>query len=252
MVSSLSLSAFKKAFEGRLLYGWGLLCEKVSIVPVRANNKNYKFLRLDGNHGKKGPPPLDAAEADVSMFYLITKNRFLRRITQTKRQKAYDKKSFMRKNLSLRFGPAKHTVLEVNQSSTDPDPSTCMSVDVNHTTKEALFINISVHSFCNLGNMDEIMALMDALLKKIRWKHKVVLHDNAMKNGVRVAVYYMRKHKDDPDKFSKYQDYGFQVRKENLAKLRKIKKDVLKMSDEEATKKYDEELGILLSAMYRE
>ena len=53
----MSLSSFKKAFEHKLLYGWGLLCEKVSVVPVRANNKNYKFLRLDGNHGKKGPPP---------------------------------------------------------------------------------------------------------------------------------------------------------------------------------------------------
>jgi hypothetical protein len=246
-----SLSQFKKAFENKLLYGWGLLCEKVSVVSVRANNKNYKFLRLDGNHGKKGPPPFDGAEADVSMFYLITKNRFLRRITMTKKQKAYDKKSFMRKNLSLRFGDAKHTVLEVNQSSTNPNPSTCMSLELNHTTKEALLINISVHSFCNLDKMDEIMALMDALLKKVDWKHKVLLNDNAKKDGVRVAVYYMRKHKDDTNKFSKYQDYGFQIQAKNLPKLRKIKKDVLTLTDKEATEKYHDELGILLSEMYR-
>ena len=250
---ALTLARFKKAFEHKLLYGWGLLCEKVSIVPVRANNKNYKFLRLDGNHGKKGPPPYDGAEADVSMFYLITKNRFLRRITMTKKQKEGEKKkATFRKNLTLRFGPAKHTVLEVNQSSTDPDPSTCMSLELNHTTKEALLINISVHSFCNLGNMDEIMALMDALLKKVGWKHKVLLADGAKKNGVSVAAYYMRKRKDDPDKFSKYQDYGFKIQPKNLPKLRKIMKDILTMSDEAATKKYDDELGILLWDMYRE
>ena len=247
----MTLAKFKKAFENKLLYGWGLLCEKVSIVLVRANNKNYKFLRLDGNHGKKGPPPYDAAEADVSMFYLITKNRFLRRITTTKKQKEGDAKSFMRKNFTLRFGQAKHTVLEVNQSSTDPDPSTCMSLELNHTTKEAHLINISAHSFCNLSNMDEIMALMDALLKKVNWKHKVLLDDNAKKNGVRVAAYYMRKHKDEPDKFSKYQDYGFHIQPKNIPRLKKIKKDVLTMSDEEATKKYHEELGMLLDAMYR-
>jgi hypothetical protein len=206
---------------------------------------------LDGNNGKKGPPPYDMEEAEISMFYLITKNRFLRQIIYTKRQKAYEAKSFMRKNLTLRFGPAKHTVMEVNQSSTDPDPSTCMSLQLNHTKKEAHLINISVHSFCSLGNMDEIMALMDALLKTVNWKHKVILDDNAKKNGVRVAAYYMRKHKDDPDKFSKYQDYGFQIRPKNLPKLRKIKKDVLTMTDEEATKKYDDELGMLLNSMVR-
>ena len=242
----MSLEKFKKSFENRLLEGWGFFCEKVSILPVKANKKNYRFLRLDGNSGKQAPPPFDMPEAERTMLFLITNNRFLRRRTVKN-----NPKNFLARNMHARFGTAKHAVYEIEQAATDPNPSTCMSMELNHTTQKADLINISVHPFCNLKNMDEIMALMDALLKKIKWKGTVDLADNAMKNGVRVAVYYMRKHKDEADKFSKYQDYGFQIPAKNLPKLRKIKKDVLTMTDEAATKKYDDALHDLLYTMHR-
>ena len=234
-------------FENKLLDGWGFLCEKVSIVHVKTNNKRYRFLRLDGNSGKKGPPPYDEPEEHLSLYFLITENRFLRRRT------VYDTStSFKEKKQKARFGTVKKARYEIEQTATDPNPSTCMMVKLNHTDKEARLNNISVHSFCNVENMDELMQLFDALLKKEKWKGKVTLADNAKKNGVRVAVYYMRKHKDDPTKFSKYQDYGFNVPVKSLPELRKIKKDVLTLTDEAATKKYHDKLGMLLWGMYRD
>ena len=75
----MSLQKFKKNFEGKLLFGWGFLCEKVSIVRVKANDKIYRFLRLSGNNGKMQPAPFDMPEENLSLFFLITENRFLRR-----------------------------------------------------------------------------------------------------------------------------------------------------------------------------
>jgi hypothetical protein len=243
----MALAKFKRTFENKLLDGWGFLCEKVSIVPVKANNKRYRFLRLDGNIGKKGPPPFDREEENKTFYFLITENRFLR-----KRTNDHFPNSFMEKHQKARFGTVKKARYEIEQTATDPNPSTCMMVEMNHTNHEASLNNISVHSFCNIENMDEIMQLFDTLLKKEKWKGRVTLVDNAKKNGVRVAVYYMRKHKDDPTKFSKYQDYGFNVPTKSLPELRKIKKDVLKLTDEAATKKYHEKLGILLWGMFKE
>lgn len=242
----MALAKFKRVFENKLLDGWGFLCEKVSIVPVKANNKRYRFLRLDGNSGKKGPPPFDHQEENRTFYFLITENRFLRRRTVS------NPTSFMEKNQKARFGTVKKARYEIEQTATDPNPSTCMMVEINHTNKEASLNNISVHPFCNVENMDELMHLFDALLKKEKWEGRVTLADNAKKNGVRVAVYYMRKHKDDPTKFSKYQDYGFNVPVKSLPELRKIKKDVLKLTDEAATKKYHDKLGMLLWGMHRD
>jgi len=39
----MSLQKFKKVFEGKLLFGWGFLCEKVSIIPVHSNHEKYHF-----------------------------------------------------------------------------------------------------------------------------------------------------------------------------------------------------------------
>lgn len=50
----MSLGKFKSVFEGKLLFGWGFLCEKVSILIVHSNH-TYKFLRLCGNNGKRQP-----------------------------------------------------------------------------------------------------------------------------------------------------------------------------------------------------
>ena len=239
----MALAKFKRVFENKLLDGWGFLCEKVAIVPVKANNKSYRFLRLDGNSGKKGPPPFDHQEENRTLYFLITENRFLRINTAYNIEEKYQK---------VRFRTVKKARYEIEQTSTDPNPSTCMSVEINHTNQEASLKNISVHSFCNVENMDELMQLFDALLTKEKWKGRVTLADNAKKNGVRVAVYYMRKHKDDPTKFSKYQDYGFKIPPKSLPELRKIKKNVLKLTDEAATKKYHEKLGMLLYGMYRD
>ena len=239
----MALAKFKRVFENKLLDGWGFLCEKVAIVPVKANNKSYRFLRLDGNSGKKGPPPFDHQEENRTLYFLITENRFLRINTAYNIEEKYQK---------VRFRTVKKARYEIEQTSTDPNPSTCMSVEINHTNQEASLKNISVHSFCNIQNMDELMQLFDALLTKEKWKGRVTLADNAKKNGVRVAVYYMRKHKDDPTKFSKYQDYGFKIPPKSLPELRKIKKNVLKLTDEAATKKYHEKLGMLLYGMYRD
>ena len=126
-----------------------------------------------------------------------------------------------------------------------------MSVHIDHTAQLAALNNISVHPFCAVESMDELMRLFDALLARIQWKGKVMLSDSAMKNGVRVAVYYMRSRKDEPDKFSKYQDYGFQVQPNYVAELRKIKKDVLTLTDKAATTKYDDKLHDLLAGMFR-
>ena len=243
----MALVKFKRAFENKLLDGWGFLCEKVAIVRVKANNKTYRFLKLDGNSGKKGPPPFDHQEENRTMYFLITENRFLRRRTVYNNETSY-----MEKNQKARFGTVKKARYEIEQTATDPNPSTCMMVELNHTNHVANLNNISVHSFCNIENMDELMQLFDVLLKKEKWKGRVTLADNAKKNGVRVAVYYMRKHKDDPTKFSKYQDYGFKVPPKSLSDLRKIKKDVLRLTDEAATKKYHEKLGLLLYGMYRD
>jgi len=242
----MALAKFKRAFENKLLDGWGLFCEKVSIVRVKANNKTYCFLKLDGNNGKKGPSPYDEPEEHLSLYFLITENRFLRGRTVYNNET-----SFMEKNQKARFGTVKKARYEIEQTATDPNPSTCMKIEINHTNNEASLDNISVHSFCNVENMDELMQLFDALLKKEKWKGRVTLADNAKKNGVRVAVYYMRKHKDDPTKFSKYQDYGFKAPIKSLPELRK-KKDVLTLTDEAATKKYDEKLGLLFRDMYRD
>lgn len=242
----MALAKFKRVFENKLDNGFGFFCEKVSIVPVKANNKSYRFLKLDGNNGKKGPPPYDEPEEFISLYFLITQNRFLRQTTMYN-----NPTSFMEKKQKARFGTVKKARYNIEQTATDPDPSTCMKIEINHTNIEASLDNISVHSFCNVENMDELMQLFDALLKKEKWKGKVTLSDNAKKNGVRVAVYYMRKHKDDPTKFSKYQDYGFNVPTKSLPELRKIKKDVLKLTDEAATKKYHDKLSLLLWGMYR-
>ena len=243
----MALAKFKRVFENKLLDGWGFLCDKVSIVPVKANNKRYRFLRLDGNSGNKGPPPFDHQEENRTFYFLITENRFLRKKTVV-----HIPTSLMKKNRKVRFGTIKSARYEIEQTATDPNPSTCMMVEINHTDKEAWLQNISVHPFCNVENMDELMQLFDALLKKEKWEGRVTLADNAKKNGVRVAVYYMRKHKDDPTKFSKYQDYGFNVPVKSLPELRKIKKDVLQLTDEAATKKYDDKLGMLLWGMHRD
>ena len=98
--------------------------------------------------------------------------------------------------------------------------------------------------------MDEIMNLMDAFLKKIKWTGQVTLSDNAFKNGTRVAIYYMKTHKE-ANKFSKYQDYGFKIPSKNITELRKIKKDVLLMTDKAATRKYSKKLGELLDGLIR-
>jgi len=240
------MERFKKTFENRLLEGWGLFCTKVSIVRVIANHGTYKFLRLDGNNGKKGAPPFDMPEEDISMFFLITKNRFLR-----KRTVKNDDSNYLGRNMHARFGTAKKVAYDIEQEATNPSPSTCMSMELNHTTQTGYLLNISVHDFCNLVNMDEVMTLMDALLKKVDWKGTMLLSDNALKNGVRVAVYYMRKHADDPNKFSKYQDYGFQVQSKNVLALQKLKKAVVTMTDKAATKKYNNKLSELLMDMYR-
>ena len=137
----------------------------------------------------------------------------------------------------------------IEQSATDPDPSTCMSLELNHTTNMAMLLNISVHSFCNISNMDELMSLMNELLIKVKWAGPVTLNDNAYKNGVRVAIYYMKTHTGN--KFSKYQDYGFKISSKNIPELRKIKKDVITMTDKAGTKKYSKKLGILLDGLIR-
>ena len=244
-----SLSNFKEAFEDKLLYGWGFHCEKVKIMHVNANNKKYKFLRLDGNNGDKRSSS-DFPKQQISMVYLITNNRFLRRIKVTKSQKKIFK--LISKGSGTRFGTKKYSKYKIKQKSFHRDPSTCISLELNHSTKEGDLMNVSVLPFCNIANMREAMVLVDTVLKKMKWKGKVRRSDTAMMNGVRVALHYMRYHKDQPDKFSKYEDYGFIVRPESIPKLREIKKDVLRMSDEEAMEKYDDEIYVLLSDMYLE
>ena len=78
----MSLEKFKSVFEGKLLFGWGFLCEKVSILIVHSNH-TYKFLRLCGNNGKRQPAPFDMPEEKISLFFLITENRFLRKDNTT-------------------------------------------------------------------------------------------------------------------------------------------------------------------------
>ena len=79
---------------------------------------------------------------------------------------------------------------------------------------------------------------------------QITLNDNAIKNGTRVAIYYMKTHKET-NKFSKYQDYGFKVSKKNISELKKIKKDVLTMTEKAATRKYSKKLSMLLSNLVR-
>jgi hypothetical protein len=231
------------------LYGKGFHCEKVSIIHVDANNKKYKFLRLDGNNGDKRSS-FDFPKQDISMVYLITNNRFLRRIKVTESQKKLFK--FLSKKSHSRFGTKKHSIFNIEHKYFHRDPSTCISLELNHSTKEGDLWNVAALPFCNIANMREAMVLVDAVLKKMKWKGKVRRGDTAMMNGVRVAFHYMRKHKDTLDKFSKYEDYGFMIRPESIPKLREIKKNVLTMSDEEAMEKYDDEIADLLSEMYLE
>jgi hypothetical protein len=241
----MELAKFKRVFENKILQGWGLLCEKVSIVSVKAKSKSYRFLRLDGINGSRDLIPLDEQQ-ERTFLYLITENRFLRRD-----KTLYKKDKTNLKNHKAVFTTVKFAPYEIEQTATDPDPSTCIMVELNHTNHVANLNNISVHSFCNIENMDELMRVIETLLKKVKWNGKVTLSDNAKKNGVRVAVYYMRKHKDDPTKFSKYQDYGFNVRSESIPALSKIKKGVLTLTDEAATKKYGDKISDLLLDMYR-
>ncbi len=236
----MSLEKYKRVFEGKLLYGWGILCEKVSIIVVHANKNKYNFLCLKGNNGTIQSAPFDMPEEEMSLIFLITQNRFLRRHNY-RIDESTD---------SPRFGTAKIAQYTIDQQSTDPNPSTCMCIGLNHTNNIATLLNISVHSFCKIKNMDEIMNLMDEFLKKVKWTGKVSLSDNAFKNGTRVAIYYMKTHKE-ANKFSKYQDYGFKIPSKNITKLRKIKKDVLLMSDKAATRKYSKKLGELLDGLIK-
>jgi len=240
----MSLEKFKRVFEGRLLFGWGFLCEKVSILIVYDNHNKYQFLRLCGNNGKRKPAPFDMPEETISLFFLITENRFLRKDNNM------DTTSYLALNQSARFGTAKMAKYRIEQQSTDPSPSTCMSLELNYTNKMAHLLNISIHPFCTLKNMNELMSLMDALLVKVKWMGQITLSDTAIKNGVRVAIYYMKTHKEE-NKFSKYQDYGFKVLNKNIPALLKIKKDVLTMNDKDATIKYSKKLSLLLDGLIR-
>lgn len=234
----------EKAFEGKLMYGFGLAVDKASTLSVHHSGKSYKFLRLDGDTGEATEEFPDPKES-ISRFFLITNNKFLRKINRQKD----DPTSFMVRRTIARHGKKKHVNVEVEQTATHPSPSTCVSVELNHTTKTATIANISVHSFCHLENMSDLMGLIDALLRKVKWTGKVELDDNAFKNEVRVAVHYMRTRKGD--KFSKYQDYGFKVNPKSLPELRRIKKNVLALTDKAATRRYDGQLSMLLSRMTR-
>jgi hypothetical protein len=241
----MSLVNFKRVFEEKLIEGYGLFVEKASLISIIYNRQKYTFLRLDGHTGEPTHEFNEPTET-ISKFFLVTQNRFLRR----DRTKKTDPRSYMRRRLLARHGTVKTTKYEIEQQSTHPSPSTCIHLDVNYTNKTATIVNLSVHTFCHIKNMDELIAITEALLKKIKWKGKVVLDDNAHKNGVRVAVYYMRSRNDDT-KFSKYQDYGFKIQLKNIPELLRIKKDIMTMTDKAATKKYDDRLSELLSQMYR-
>ena len=108
------------------------------------------------------------AEENLSLYFLISQNKFLRRDIYNN-----EKKNFELNFKKSRFGTTKIAKYRIEEKATDPNPSTCMSLEINHTTNIANLLNISVHSFCNITNMDEIMSLMDSLLKKIKWKVKL-------------------------------------------------------------------------------
>lgn len=212
------LDTFKEAFEGKLLYGYGFAVDEVSVLYVKHSGKSYPFLRLDGNFGtptKEFPDPPELA----TKFFLITDNHFLRK------NESADRTSYMARRAAARFGAKPRATVEVEQRATHPSPSTCIHVELNHATKTAKIVNISVHSFCRMDNMDDLMGVVDALLRKVKWTGKVTLDDHARKNGASVALHYMRTRKGD--KFSKYQDYGFKVKRSSLPELRRIKRKVL-------------------------
>ena len=101
----MSLKQFQRAFEKKLLFGFGFACEKVTIIRVKANGKQYRFLRLDGNNGDvpQIPPfnlyPYNLPTAQESYLYLITNNRFLRKETEK-----LNEKTLMARNMKARFG----------------------------------------------------------------------------------------------------------------------------------------------------
>ena len=239
---SLSLSYYKYKLEGKVDYGSGFYCERVEFLKLN----NHTFLVLHGIDGLPDDTIIDGIKCcddptnNLTYYYLMTQNML-------SPKPACDSDSFICKRTRVRFRNKPFSSVYIEHAYNSPTAKTCISVCINHTTKEAHILNIRVNEKrCFISNMDSTMTLIMDLLQYVDFKGSAILSDHATKNGMSVAIHVM-KHKSY---FSKYQDYGFEIPEQNISRLSEIKREIRSMSIEEANEQFQDEVENLLESMY--
>jgi hypothetical protein len=240
------LDEAKDNFQDKLIPGLMFFCNKVEIIPVNVLNKQYNFLGLSGVDGFNKMEGWDIS--NITMYTLLNENGNNWNIEE---EYNLDKETdFFSNQIRKRFGEnVKTTRYFINSYVRDTDANTCIYIHVNNTLKTAGIANISDRSWCdfnykNVSKMTIIFYICFSLLKKVNFSGITYLSDDATKNGAPISVYYMRKNKEDDEKFSKYQDYGFEIHPDSLEKLKEIKREVINNTSDDL--KYTEELHDLL------
>lgn len=240
------LNKAKDNFKDKLIPGLMFFCNKVEIIPINVLNKQYNFLGLSGVDGFNKTKEWDIS--NITMYTLLNENGDNWNLE--KEYKLNEKTDYLSNMIRKRFGEnIKITRYFINSYVQDTDANTCIHINVNNTLNTAGIANISDRTWCdfnykNVSKMTIIFYICFSLLKKINFSGITYLSDIATKNGAPISIYYMRKNKDDDTKFSKYQDYGFEIHPDSLKKLKEIKKKII--NDTSNDLKYEKKLHNLL------
>lgn len=106
------------------------------------------------------------------------------------------------------------------------DTRSCIQFNVDWSRNVASMDAIGNKPSCGLPNLDTMFYLHFKCLADIGFDGPVYITDMAVKAGRRMALYVMEKYFDDDTRFSKYQDYGFEIQPDRVADLVAVKAQI--------------------------
>lgn len=211
------LTDARSIFLGRLVGQDSLfMVTRIDVIPV-STYYFIEFYGVDGLNASGGYPI-----RSKSFFYLLNSTCPIWRLSDVDADEDVED-VYLGQLRAERFPAVAVSLYEIPHAAFDAtDTRSCIQFNVDWSRNVASMDAIGNKPSCGLPNLDTMFYLRFKCLSDVGFDGPVYITDMAVKAGRRMALYVMEKY-DDNTRFSKYQDYGFQIQPDRVADLVAVK-----------------------------